>query len=112
GGGQQSLGLGIKLGSDPPGLVTEVAPDSPAAKAGLQPGDLIVGADGKDLTRADTSSLAASLTGAAGTTVSLSIERGSGPRTIDVTRGAYYFPPLDSRLLEGGVGYLRLTDFV
>src|SRR5437763_12017125 len=49
GGGQQSIGLGVRLGGDPPGLITDVAPGGPAAMAGVQPGDVIVAADGKDL---------------------------------------------------------------
>ncbi len=112
GGGQQTVGLGIKLGSDPPGLITEVAPDSPAARGGLLPGDVIVAADGKDLTRSDVSSLAAALTGPSGSSVNLSIDRGDGPQSLTVMRGAYYFPPLESRMLDGSVGYLRLSDFV
>ena len=112
GGGQQSIGLGVRLGGDPPGLVTDVAPGGPAQVAGLQAGDVIVAADGKDLSSTDTPTLAAALTGAQGSTVELSIDRGSGPVSITVTRGPYYFPPLDSRVLPDGVGYLRLADFV
>jgi carboxyl-terminal processing protease len=112
GGGQQSVGLGVRLGSDPTGLITDVAPNGPAASAGLQPGDVIVAADGKDLTNADTSALAAALAGADGTSITLTVDRGNGPQSVTVTRGAYYFPPLDSRLLPGGVGYIRLSDFV
>lgn len=112
GGGQQSIGLGIKLGGDLPGLITEVAPESPAARAGLQVGDVIVAVDGREMSGTDTQNLATALTGAAGTTVSLTIDRGLGPQTVEARRGAYYFPPLESRLLEGDVGYLRLTDFV
>jgi carboxyl-terminal processing protease len=112
GGGQQSIGLGIRLGGDPPGLIADVAPGGPAATAGLQSGDVIVAADGKDLSSTDTPSLVAALTGPEGSTVDLSIDRGTGPLTISVTRGPYYFPPLDSRVLPDGVGYLRLSDFV
>jgi hypothetical protein len=32
--------------------------------------------------------------------------------SIVATRGPYYFPPLESRVLADGVGYLRLADFV
>jgi carboxyl-terminal processing protease len=112
GGGQQSTGLGVKLGGDPPGLVTEVAPGGPAEGAGVQSGDVIVGVDGKDLSHADTPALFAALAGPAGSSAQLSIDRGNGPQIITVTRGPYYFPPLESSMLPGGVGYLKLSDFV
>ena len=112
GGGQQTIGLGVKLSNEPPGLITEVAPDGPAALAGLQPGDVVIGANGKDLSAAESPSIAAALVGPAGSSVTLSIDRASGPLTIAATRGPYYFPPLESRLLPGAVGYLRLSDFV
>ena len=111
-GGQQGVGLGVLIGGDPPGLITRVAPDGPGASAGLQEGDVIVGADGKDLSTADAPTLGTALSGPQGAAISLSIDRGSGPQTVDVTRGAYYFPPLESRMLPDGVGYLRLSDFV
>jgi carboxyl-terminal processing protease len=112
GGGQQSVGLGVLVGSTPPGLVTDVAPGGPASAAGIQPGDVIVGADGKDLSRADVATLTAALAGADGSSVQVTIHRGNSPFTVSITRGSYYFPPLESDVLPGGVGYLKLTSFV
>jgi carboxyl-terminal processing protease len=112
GGGQQAIGLGVRLGNDPSGLVTEVAPGGPAANAGMHAGDVIIGADSRDLSTADTPTLAAALVGPEGSTVTVSVDRGNGPQTFVVTRGPYYFPPLESSVLPGGVGYLRLSDFV
>jgi carboxyl-terminal processing protease len=111
-GGQQAVGLGIRLGNDPPGLITDAAPGGPAAQAGLQPGDVILRVDDKDVSNADIQTLAGALVGSSGSTVTLTIDRGNGPQTLDITRGPYYFPPLDSRLLADGVGYLKLSDFV
>jgi carboxyl-terminal processing protease len=112
GGGQQSVGLGVRLGADPAGLITEVAPGGPAANAGLQAGDVIVAADGRDLSAADTPSLAAALVGPDGSTVTVTVDRRNGRQNFEVTRGPYYFPPLESIVLPSGVGYLRLSDFV
>jgi C-terminal processing protease CtpA/Prc len=112
GGGQQAVGLGIRLGNDPPGLITAVAPGGAAAQAGLQPGDLILNVDDRDMSNADVLTLSRALVGPSGSTITLTIDRGNGPQTLDITRGPYYFPPLDSRLLPDGVGYLKLSDFV
>jgi carboxyl-terminal processing protease len=112
GGGQSTVGLGVRLGNDPQGLVTEVAPGGPAERAGVQPGDVILAADGKDLAHADTPALQAALAGSAGSMVQLTVDHGQGPRVVTITRGTFYFPPLSSKVLPGGVGYVRLSDFV
>ncbi len=63
-----------------------VNPDSPAEKAGLQVGDIILSADGKEL-NGDTKHDVLLITGDPGTEVSLLILRGESRRTVSVTRG-------------------------
>lgn len=111
-GGQQGSGLGIKLAGDPPGLITDVAPNGPAALAGIAPGDVIVEADGRNLAGKDATTISSALTGAEGSSVSLKVDRAGGSATVNVIRGTYYFPPLESRMVADGVGYIRLNDFV
>ncbi|MBV9576999.1 MAG: PDZ domain-containing protein [Chloroflexi bacterium] len=111
-GGQSSTGLGIKLGGDPPGLITDVAPGGPADSGGLQPGDVIVSVDGKDVSHADAATLSSTLAGSADSSLQVTFDRGNGLQTTSVTRGPYYFPPLEASVLPGGIGYLKLSDFV
>src|SRR5919199_2457586 len=47
GGGDQAIGLGVRLSGSPPGLITGVAPGGPAANAGLQAGGGLLPAAGK-----------------------------------------------------------------
>ena len=107
GGGDESIGLGVQLSGITAGLITEVAPGGPADTAGLQSGDLVVAVDGQDISTADTPTLASTLVGPQGSTVKLTIDRGDGePQTFVIARGPYYFPPLNSSVLPGGVGYV------
>lgn len=70
---RRAVGIGINIQPQDDGiLVTNVFPESPAAEAGLQPGDLIVEANGKPIT-AQTS-----LTGDEGTTVEIKVKRPNG----------------------------------
>jgi carboxyl-terminal processing protease len=111
-GGQQATGLGIRLGGNQVGLITEVAPGGPADQAGVQPGDVILAVDAQDVSHASAASLSTALNGSAGSSVDLTVDRGNGPQDVTVMRGSYYFPPLTGRVLPDGTGYLRLSTFV
>jgi serine protease Do len=64
-------------------LIRGVTEDSPAARAGLAPGDLIVGAGGRPVASIDD--LFSALPAAPGGTVELSVVRGAEERTVQVT---------------------------
>jgi regulator of sigma E protease len=78
----------IALGGDPTIGVTigGVQPDSPAAAAGLQPGDTVVSIDGQYYNAFGGESLLVALQARAGETVTLGIESADGTeRSVDVT---------------------------
>jgi serine protease Do len=66
-------------------LIQEVVADSPAARAGLAQGDLIVTAGGRPVTGADD--LFAALEAAAGGTIEFRVVRGTDERTLQVVLG-------------------------
>jgi carboxyl-terminal processing protease len=106
-------GVGVEVSADRGGIkVMRTLADSPAARADLRPGDLIVGIDktpvGADLDRAIDR-----MRGLPGTQVSLSVRRPGTPDVLDLVleRAQVEVHSVAARLLESGYGYLRITNF-
>jgi carboxyl-terminal processing protease len=112
-GAEDETGIGLVVTIDN-GELKVISPraGSPAAQAGIEPGDLIF-AIGKEPTYALTLAQAEeSLRGPAGSDVTLTLRRGSGaPIRVTVKRTAYQLQTVSSRLLDGNVGYLRIAGF-
>jgi carboxyl-terminal processing protease len=107
-------GLGIEVTMDN-GLVKVVSPidDTPAAKAGLQSGDLITHIDGKpvvEITLADAVDL---MRGAPNTKITLTIRRGGlSGQSFDVTLNRAIIQVKSVKYeAKGEVGYIRITAF-
>ena len=86
---------------------------SPAARAGLAPGDYLREIDGESTRVMSTVRANTLLHGAAGSTVNLSIIRENAAEPIDVslTRGDAKSANITSRIVTPGVGYLRIAEF-
>jgi carboxyl-terminal processing protease len=108
-------GIGIDIKDESQGLlVQDVFQDSPAAKAGLARGDVIVQVGSTSLANRSADFSASLIKGRAGTKVTLTIERGKSRRVITVRRADIVVPVTAGRLLTykgTKLGYVELTSF-
>ena len=84
---------------------------SPAEDAGLRSGDRILEIDGVSTVGGSVSSLVFEVRGEAGTDVTLTVERESTELDVTITRAVIDLREVESELLDGGIGYIRLTTF-
>jgi carboxyl-terminal processing protease len=104
-------GVGVEVDDDGGVIVViETIPASPAARAGLVKGDRIVAVDDVP-TKGQTGS--GRLRGRPGTSLALTVDRvGWGePRRMTLVRELIHVRAVESSLLPGGVGYVRLKQF-
>jgi carboxyl-terminal processing protease len=97
-------GIGIWV-EHPEGEITIVSPiaGSPAERAGLQPGDVIVAADGQELRGLENDAAMSLIRGPAGTSVRLTIRRGgAGAFDVTVAREAIVIPAVVYETQAGG----------
>jgi carboxyl-terminal processing protease len=112
-GGFEGIGATVRLGVDGRLLVVQPLPGWPAIEAGLRAGDLILEADGIELQGMSLYEAVSLIRGPAGTTVRLLVEREDvdEPFEVEVERARIDLPSVESRVLEDGIGYVRLRDF-
>jgi carboxyl-terminal processing protease len=107
-------GLGIEI-TMKDGILTVVSPieDTPAFKAGIKAGDIIIKIDGKgtkDLTLMDAVKM---MRGPKGTQVTVTVVRETfaEPKDFTVTRDIIAVKSVKSKTLESGYGYVRVAQF-
>jgi len=107
-------GIGVEVMYLGDGSMRVIAPidGTPAEKAGIRAGDVIVSVDGRTLTPSDNDG-PGPLRGAPGTSVTLGVLRDgeTAPLEIRVDRETIRVVSVRGRMLEPGYGYIRLSQF-
>ena len=92
--------------------VSDVVPDGPADKAGVQQDDLIIAIDGTSTKGWTTDRASAHLRGKEGTKVSITLQRnGKALAPITLTRAKIHQLSVFEKMLPGNIGYVDLTVF-
>lgn len=107
-------GIGIYIGKDPKThLISVIQPidGTPAARAGLQRGDVILSVGGKQTTGLELDMVMNMIRGRAGSTVTMVIRRSSDVKEYSIEREVITVPSSSSKMIDGDVGYIALNDF-
>ena len=110
------VGIGINAAYDEEKdavLVLDVYEDSPAESAGLKSFDLITAVEGEKVSDIGYDAAVKKVTGTAGTAVRLTIERAGNPQPfeISITRKELDVQAVNSKILDGNIGYIRISNF-
>ena len=106
------IGTTVSALADGSGIeILKVEPNGPAAEAGIQAGDVIVGVEGQDVTGMDTTELRNLVRGEEGTFVLLTLKRGEEVFDLSVERRTVETAVATGVMLDGNVGLVTITNF-
>jgi carboxyl-terminal processing protease len=107
-------GLGVEVTGEF-GVLKVISPidDTPAAKAGIKPGDYIVAVNGKLVNEMTLNEAVTSMRGKKGSEVTLTVIRKAekNPLNFKLTRDIIKISSVKSNMLSNGFGYVRISEF-
>ncbi len=110
-GGYSGVGLWLYREADGRLEVSNVQADAPAAAAGIRCGDELRSVGGRSVAGLGVTDVAAMLRGAAGTTVTLGVERGESLRTVVLRRSALPDDDVQVDRDASGITRIRIAAF-
>ena len=108
----QGIGANVNLINGQVVIVSPI-PGSPAEKAGVLAGDIIVKVDDKDVTGLSLDEVVALIRGPKGTAVKITLQRKNQPDPVvlSIVRSTIPLPSVIAKMQENNIGYVRLTIF-
>jgi len=107
-------GIGIEIAlKDLVLMVVSPIEGTPAYQMGIQPGDQIVKINGQSTKNMTLADAVKSIRGPQGSTVTLTINREgfAHPKDYVITRQIIPIHSVKARILDGGIGYIRVSNF-
>lgn len=107
------IGVTVQQNTETGGIViTHVIAHSPAAEAGIVPGDVITSVDGEDVTGLDMDELSDRVKGEEDSDVTVEVLHSDGTaQQMTMTRRAVVEDRVTSKMVNDTVGYIRITEF-
>ena len=105
-------GIGAELTKDKDSIIV-VAPIAgfPADKAGIRPKDIIAEINGESAYDITVSEAVKKIRGPKDSKVTLKIIRDGQPLTVEVMRDNITIPSVESQIIEGNIGYIKVSRF-
>ena len=105
-------GIGIVIRKTETGLrIISVVSGSPAFQTGIHSGDYILKVGSQDVTELSSDEVAQLIRGTSGSSVSLTVDRDGDVKTFEVVRQVIRTDTVSAKMLDGGIGYIRITSF-
>lgn len=111
-GDMEGIGATIYTNDDERVEVVNTLPNTPAQEAGVRAGDIFYAVDGLDVTAMTQEELLPLVRGPAGTTVTITFQRGEEFVEFEITRRRFEIPTIEAELVaDDRMGYVQVLDF-
>lgn len=105
------IGVSVKVNSSGEFEVFSVEESSPAANAGIAVGDIITAIDGEDVSDKTLEDVSLLIRSKINKDFPMTLESGGDTKTVTVACEIIYKNPVSSRLLDGNIGYIKISNF-
>ena len=105
------IGVSVKVNSSGEFEVFSVEESSPAANAGIAVGDIITAIDGENVSDKTLEDVSLLIRSKVNKDFPMTLESGGDTKTVTVACEIIYKNPVSSRLLDGNIGYINISNF-